>query len=62
MRSLTPLTHRTIAASVPQVDCQRRELEARDNHALLGAVSGANVFTMPDAANRYVDIDGVEHS
>jgi len=25
-------------------------------------VSGANVFTMPDAANRYVDIDGVEHS
>lgn len=44
------------------MDCQRRELEARDNHALLGAVSGANVFTMPDAANRYVDIDGVEHS
>lgn len=44
-----------------QAECQQRELDQRENNALLGA-GGANVFTMPEAGNRYVDIDGHEHS
>lgn len=57
----TRLTPPSIQRAARQAECQQRELEQREHGALLGA-GGANVFTMPEGAHRYTDIDGIEHA
>lgn len=55
------LTPPPTVCAARQAECQQRELEQREHGALLGA-GGANVFTMPEGAHRYTDIDGIEHA
>jgi len=43
-----------------KLDCQKRDAEAREHAALMGA-QDQNVFTMPDQGNEYTDIDGIVH-